>query len=130
MRVKLAVVMVVLTVVVIADIRDGRDFFADFDELDARTEAITQFVEVGFESLAGGEQQSGATHRGDVLRRWFEVVDVTAGFEDFDDLDIRAADLPRQISHDGMQRGDFERNRLSEGERQCKSCEEGFHGGG
>jgi hypothetical protein len=75
---------------------------------------------------------AGAEHPrdGDVLRRWLEVVDVTTGFEDFDDLDIRAANLSRQISHDGMQRSEFERSGLSEGERQCKSCEDGFHGGG
>jgi hypothetical protein len=131
-RVKLAVVMIVVAIamVVIADVGDRGDFFTDFDELDARAEAVAQFVEVGFEFLAGGEQQFGPAHGGDILRRWLEVMDVTAGLENFDDLDIRATDLPGKIGHDGVQRGDFERSGLTDGERQRKSCEDGFHGGG
>jgi hypothetical protein len=126
----MVMIMVAIAVVVIADIGDGGDFFADFDELHTRAEAVAQLVEVGFKSLAGGEQQFGTTHGGDVLGRWLEVMDVTAGLEDFDDFDLVATDLFREIGHDGMQRGDFERRGLTDGERQRKSGENGFHGGG
>ncbi|MEZ5303243.1 MAG: hypothetical protein R3F11_21770 [Verrucomicrobiales bacterium] len=81
----------------------GRDRLADLDDRHAcGGQRVTQLTEVGFEVLAGGEDDLRFADRAEVAGARLEVVDVAAGLEQIGDLDRVPADLPDEVGEQRM----------------------------
>lgn len=100
-----------------------RDSSADFDDGLMGLEAVFEILEVGLEVFARSEDEAGLGHFTNVGGLGLELVDVHAGFDDFDDRDTFSADLFHGFSDEGMERCHVQ----SVGGQGEKEGEEEFH---